>query len=1728
MKIKYLLTFCLIMVFLMSITGVSAMDDINKTEDLGISQDSNLNEYPEIFNATNSELNVKENSNLNENIESNSNILSMSNDDILTENNIIPTNFTFAAIQTAVDNANNGDTITLKEGTYLNNGNGQISISKNISFVGVKGKSILDAQKTSRIFYITAQSINITDIIFMNGLATDYGGAIYFKSPISNSNINGTYINNTAKQYSGGANYFNNAVSSSNITGTYINNTANGHGGANNFHGEVSNSNIGGTYNNNTANQNGGANNFYSAVYSSNITGTYNNNTANINGGANYFYEEVSNSNITGTYNNNTANSIIYFDNNPGVELNSSISNSIFLNNNANHAIYVRTGNVTASNNWFGNNASNYNEKPKTYNVEMPNWLFLNATANPNTLSINETSDILFKLYSTDGSNVSDFDNTQIPVINLTLTSTHGNINPNNTALDENVEYTATTHGTGSITAKVENAEHTIYLKNIGKNAELSVTTQNITYTENETIILSYNNTATGKVNITLKSKNYNKTIQKDINDTILITDLPADEYNVTVEYNGDEIFYNATANTSFIVKKLTTEITTNTTMDLFVDAESKINYTIKPADAVGNIVFSSNNTNIIMVDSTGNLKAKSKGSATITVHFSGSENYTPSNATITVTVNLNNASVTAENMTLNVGENDTIKYTTNPEGLNVTFMSDNSGIVSVNQQGIVTALKNGTATITVSVGDSEKYAINKTVITVTVTLNDANVTAKDIELKAGENGTIEYTTTPEGLNVSFTPDDTSVISVNDNGTITAIKAGTAQITITVGDNKKYTINTTTITVTVTLNDANVTAKNIELTVGENGTIEYTTNPTDLNVSFVPDDSGIVKVSDNGTVTALKTGTANITITVGDNKKYTINTTTITVTVTLNDASITAKDIELTIGENSTIEYTTTPEGLNVSFTPDDSGIVKVSDNGTVTALKTGIANITITVGDNKKYTINTTTITVTVTLNDASITAKDIELTIGENGTIEYTTNPTDLNVSFVPDDSGIVKVSDNGTVTALKAGTAQVTITVGDGKKYAINSTVVIVTVNKIPTEILIQNKTLDMKIDDIADPVVSLMPSNAGNLSFKVSDTNVILVNGHGSVMAVGEGNATVTISFEGNDKYLPSNATITVTVSLKDASVVADRDSLDLLVGEEGKFYTETTPEDLDIEVSSSNESVATVKLVNRVPTVTAVGEGTAVITVTINEDKYVKNSTTVTVTVVKRPTEILIQNTTLDMKVDDIADPVVSLMPSNAGNLSFKVSDTNIILVNGHGSVMAIGEGTATVTVSFDGNDKYLPSNATITVTVSKVAFEPEIDMANSTLTVAVPENATGNVTLTIGNETFAAPIKDGVASFDLSDVPSGNYNATVTYPCDDKYAGFDVVYPVSIEGDFIITAEDLTKYYHGPERFAVNLTDNKGNPIANANISISINSKNYTRTTNDKGQAFMTINLNAGEYPVVVTYNGTSVDATVTVLPTVNGTDIIKVFRNGTQYYATFRDSEGNYLKDGETVRFNIHGVMYDRKVSGDKGLARLNINLEASEYIITAMNSITGDKTANNITVLSRLIENADLVKYFRNASQYTVKVIGDDGKAVGTGENVTFNINGVFYTHQTNTNSIAKLNINLQPSDYIITAEYKGCLVSNNIKVLPTLNATDITMKYRDGTQFKATLVDGQGKPYVGQNVTFNINGVFYNRPTDSTGTAKLNINLMPGEYIITSSHNGSSIANKITITG
>lgn len=342
-------------------------------------------------------------------------------------------------------------------------------------------------------------------------------------------------------------------------------------------------------------------------------------------------------------------------------------------------------------------------------------------------------------------------------------------------------------------------------------------------------------------------------------------------------------------------------------------------------------------------------------------------------------------------------------------------------------------------------------------------------------------------------------------------------------------------------------------------------------------------------------------------------------------------------------------------------------------------------------------------------------------------------------------------------------------------------------------------------------------------------------------------------------------------------------------------------------------------------------------------------------------------------------------------------------------------------------------------------------------------------------------------------------------------------------------GETEIIVEDLTKYYGTGDRLTFTLVDVNGNPIANQTVEIIINDQPYLRVTDENGVAGMNINLRPGVYNAVIRYNGTDVynpittSTTITVEKTISGEDITKIFRNGTQYYATFLNTDGTPLSN-TNVTFNINGVMYHRTTNSN-GTARLNINLNPGTYIITATNPVNGEEHSNTITVLPSLVESSDIVKYFRNGTQYTVKVLDEQGN-IAVNETVTFNINGMIYERQTNAEGIATLSINLNPGTYVITATHNSLSVSNEITVLPTIQTNDLEMNFQDGSTFDVYVLDGQGNPAVNETVTFNINGVFYNRVTDDNGVARLNINLLAGEYIITSTYNHLSAANTIII--
>ena len=498
----------------------------------------------------------------------------------------------------------------------------------------------------------------------------------------------------------------------------------------------------------------------------------------------------------------------------------------------------------------------------------------------------------------------------------------------------------------------------------------------------------------------------------------------------------------------------------------------------------------------------------------------------------------------------------------------------------------------------------------------------------------------------------------------------------------------------------------------------------------------------------------------------------------------------------------------------------------------------------------------------------------------------------------------------------------------------------------------------------------------------------------------------------------------------------------------------------------------------------------------------------------------------------DINVGDKATITVTLPSDATGSVSIVVGGKTYTAPINKGKatldVSGLAKGTYAVTANYAGDSKYVSKSNTTRFNVK--ALDPSIKVAKDAvkqgedLVVELPKDATGNVTVNVGGKTVTAPVNNGKAVIPTADIPVGNYDAKITYTGDDKYNAKDVSAKVSIV-ESLVHAPDVTKYFHGPERFVVSVVDTAGRPVSGAKVVISINGQPYNRTTNDEGKTSLALNLDSGVYKVTTVYGDDKVDSTVTIKPTILADNVVKMYRNGTQYYATFTDSNGNPLKNTK-VNFNINGVFYER-TTNDKGVAKLNINLNPDKYILTATNTVTGEMKSNNITVLSIIVENYDVTKYYKNASRYTLKILDDQGKPA-VGVTVRLNINGVFYERTTNASGYINLNINLNPGTYIITAEYNGLKASNTIKVLPVLTAKDISMRYRDGTKFEAKLVDGQGKPFANQAITFNVHGVFYTRNTDANGIARLNINLMAGEYIITSvySPNGAAISNKITI--
>ena len=379
----------------------------------------------------------------------------------------------------------------------------------------------------------------------------------------------------------------------------------------------------------------------------------------------------------------------------------------------------------------------------------------------------------------------------------------------------------------------------------------------------------------------------------------------------------------------------------------------------------------------------------------------------------------------------------------------------------------------------------------------------------------------------------------------------------------------------------------------------------------------------------------------------------------------------------------------------------------------------------------------------------------------------------------------------------------------------------------------------------------------------------------------------------------------------------------------------------------------------------------------------------------------------------------------------------------------------------------------------------------------------------------------AASDVGNVVSFD-DDVETGDLDVDPPSGIDDIN---NVTYSKSEDTrEPVIYGEDLSMYYKNGSRYEVSIYQD-GKLINSQNndskVIFNVNGVNYTKELVN-GKASIGINLNPGNYTITTFYHYTDGLATKTnnieVLSTILANDVVKFFRNGTQYCAKFLDGCGSPLVNA-SVTFNINGVLY-KKQTDYEGIARLNINLFPGKYILTAMHP-DGLMYGYNITVLST-IHGDDIVKFFRNGTQYCAKFLDGCGSPL-VNASVTFNINGVFYKKQTDDNGMARLNINLFPEEYILTAIHlNGEEKANIIKVLTTISAEDISLIENKSGVFVLKTHDGA------RNVSITINGVEYIVQTDDGGVATLNVSLSKGNHAVLSKNlnSGEEIFNTIYV--
>lgn len=538
------------------------------------------------------------------------------------------------------------------------------------------------------------------------------------------------------------------------------------------------------------------------------------------------------------------------------------------------------------------------------------------------------------------------------------------------------------------------------------------------------------------------------------------------------------------------------------------------------------NISWSSSDSDIATVDQDGIVYAKSEGTSYVTAVSTEDTNLS---ATCLITVyqqKVESLILSSNNISLFEGDKSQLEVTVKPDdAVNkyVEWYTSNPDVVLVSDNGLMTAIKSGNATITVMAKDGSNVTATCAVTVKPIKAQSITISNTSVSLDPGDTYQLEATVLPENTSdntVIWTSSNSNIASVSSTGLVTAKTYGEVTITAKTNDGSNLSDKCIVSVSPIIATSINIEPESVSILEGEEKELSVSFTPSNVtfkDVVWLSLDETIATVASNGIVKGNSVGKAYIVARTTDGSNLAASCEVNVNPVLATGISLSTNSQDVVIGNTVVITAALHPANTTIKtieWSSADSDIAKVED-GVVYALNIGKTIITAKTTDGTNISASCEINVLPIVAQSLSISQTSAEMFIGDELYLTASISPSNTTYTDLiwnTSDESIASVN-NGHVVALSDGEANISVRTTDGSNLI---AICKLTVKYIPVKSIVFSETnYSVPEGETLELDYTITPDNATypELEWETNDANIASVE-NGIVSALKQGIAIIT--------------------------------------------------------------------------------------------------------------------------------------------------------------------------------------------------------------------------------------------------------------------------------------------------------------------------------------------------------------------------------------------------------------------------------------------------------------------------------------------------------------------------------------------------------------------------------------------------------------------------------------